>query len=85
MAAVEGATPFLRFRLDRAFAAGDLTTPEGRAKVTEQALEIVAEHPVELVREQYLMDVGGRARMDADRLRPRLDELRRELQRRGPA
>jgi DNA primase len=84
-AAVEGATPFLRFRLDRAFAAGDLTTPEGRAKVTEQALEIVAEHPVELVREQYLMDVGGRARMDADRLRPRLDELRRELQRRGPA
>jgi DNA primase len=83
-AAVEGATPFLRFRLDRAFAAGDLTSPEGRAKVTEQALEIVAEHPVELVREQYLMDVGGRARMDPDRLRPRLEELRRELARRPP-
>jgi DNA primase len=84
-AAVAGATPFLRFRLDRAFAAGDLTSPDGRARLTEQALEIVAEHPLELVREQYLMDVASRARMDADRLRPRLDELRRELQRRGPA
>jgi DNA primase len=81
-AAIDGATPFLRFRLDRAFAAGDLATPEGRAKLTERALEIVAEHPVELVREQYLMDVASRARMDADRLRPQMDEIRRELQRR---
>ncbi|HEV7760625.1 MAG TPA: DNA primase, partial [Acidimicrobiales bacterium] len=39
-AAVEGATPFLRFRLDRAFAAGDLTSPDGRAKVAERALAI---------------------------------------------
>ena len=31
-AAVEGATPFLRFRLDRAFAAADLSTNEGRAR-----------------------------------------------------
>jgi DNA primase len=83
-AAVSGATPFLRFRLDRAFAAGDLTSPDGRAKVTERALAILAEHPVGLVRDQYLMDLASRARMDADRLRPQLDEMRRELERRPP-
>jgi hypothetical protein len=37
------------------------------------------------VREQYLMDVASRARMDADRLRPQLDEMRLEVQRRPPA
>ena len=44
-AAVEKATPFLRFRLDRAFAAADLGSNEGRARAAERALEIVAEHP----------------------------------------
>jgi DNA primase len=72
-AAVSGATPFLRFRLDRAFAAGDLTTPEGRAKMAERALAIVGEHPVDLVRDQYLMEVASRCRMDPERLRPGLD------------
>ena len=72
-AAVSGATPFLRFRLDRAFAAGDLATPEGRAKTAERALAIVGEHPVDLVRDQYLMDVASRCRMDAERLRPTLE------------
>ncbi|HEX6422307.1 MAG TPA: DNA primase [Acidimicrobiales bacterium] len=76
-AAVGGATPFLRFRLDRAFAAADLTTNEGRARAAERALDIVAEHPTELVRDQYLMDVASRCRVDPDRLRPMLDEARR--------
>jgi DNA primase len=76
-AAVEGASPFLRFRLDRAFTAADLTTNEGRARAAERALEIVAEHPTELVRDQYLMDVASRCRVEPDRLRVMLEEVRR--------
>jgi len=75
-AAVEGATPFLRFRLDRAFAAADLGTNEGRARAAERALEIVAEHPTELVRDQYLMDVASRCRVEPDRLRTLLEQVR---------
>jgi DNA primase len=75
-AAVDGATPFLRFRLDRAFAAADLTTNEGRARAAERAMEIVAEHPAELVRDQYVMDVAGRCRVEPDRLRTLLERVR---------
>lgn len=74
--AVEGATPFLRFRLDRAFAAADLASNEGRARAAERALEIVAEHPTALVRDQYVMDVASRCRVEPDRLRTMLDEVR---------
>lgn len=75
-AAVEGARPFLRFRLDRAFDAADLSSPEGRARAAERALAIVAEHPAEMVRDQYLMDVAGRCRLDPERLRPHLETAR---------
>jgi hypothetical protein len=36
----------------------------------------VAEHPVDLVRDQYVMQVADRCRLDAARLRERLDHLR---------
>jgi DNA primase len=75
-AAVEGATPFLRFRLDRAFAAADLASNEGRARAAERALEIVAEHPTDLVRDQYVMDIASRCRVEPDRLRTLLEQVR---------
>ena len=75
-AAVDGAVPFLRFRLNRAFAAADLTSNEGRARAAERALEIVAEHPADLVRDQYVMDVASRCRIEPERLRDQLDRLR---------
>lgn len=78
VAAIEHAAPFLRFRLDRVFSSGDLTIPERRARTAEAALAMVAEHPVDLVRDQYLMDVAGRCRIDPERLRPRLEALRRQ-------
>ena len=78
VAAVERASPFMQFRLDRAFASADLTSPEGRARAAEAALLMVAEHPADLVRDQYVMQVAGRCRMDPTRLRPRLEALRRE-------
>jgi DNA primase len=76
-AAVDGAVPFLRFRLDRVLAAADLDTPEGRAKATEAALDVIREHPNDFVRDQYVMVLADRVRVDADRLRADLARPRR--------
>jgi DNA primase len=76
VAAVDKATPFLRFRLDRVFATADLASNEGRARAAERALAAIAEHPTDLVRDQYVMDVASRCRFEPDRLRAQLERLR---------
>jgi len=76
VAAVDKATPFLRFRLDRVFATADLASNEGRARAAERALAAIAEHPTDLVRDQYVMDVASRCRVEPDRLRAQLERLR---------
>jgi DNA primase len=68
-AAVEGAKPFLRFRFERVLGAANLDSPEGRAKAAQAALAVLAEHPDELVRDQYRMELSDRCRIDIDRLR----------------
>jgi DNA primase len=78
--AVDDATPFLGFRVNRALTAGDLTSPEGRARTAEAALTVIAEHPSELVRDQYLMDVASRCQLDPDRLRAGLTAAGRRAQ-----
>jgi DNA primase len=74
--AVAEARPFLQFRVDRIMAAGDLSTAEGRARAAEAALAAVAEHPDDLVRDQYVMALADRCRVDPPRLRERLEHLR---------
>ena len=74
--AVKEARPFLQFRVDRMLGAGDLTTAEGRARAAEAALTAVAEHPDDLVRDQYVMQLADRCRLDAAKLRERLDHVR---------
>jgi DNA primase len=71
--AVADAEPFLEFRVERALR-GDLSTPEARARVAEAAVAVIAEHPAALVRDQYLMKVADRCRLDAAALRPVLEE-----------
>ena len=75
--AVADARPFLQFRVERLREAADLSTAEGRSRDSERALEAIAAHPDDLVRDQYVMDVSDWARVPADRLRARLDEIRR--------
>ncbi|HEV8296587.1 MAG TPA: toprim domain-containing protein, partial [Acidimicrobiales bacterium] len=72
VAAVAGAQPFLGFRVGRALASGSLATPEGRARTAENALAVVREHPSDLVRDQYVMAIADRCRIDPDQLRARL-------------
>ena len=76
-AAVAGAKPFLKFRVERVLAAAELSTAEGRAKAAEAALEAVVEHPNELVRDQYLMLVADRCRIEPASLRPLAERLAR--------
>jgi DNA primase len=67
--AVENARPFLAFRLERVLAAADLRTVEGRARTAGAAMAVIGEHPNQLVRDQYLMQVADRTRIEPDRLR----------------
>ncbi|MGZ8751394.1 MAG: DNA primase [Acidimicrobiia bacterium] len=57
--AVNAATAFLQFRIDRVLAAADLSSPEGRARAAEDLVPVLREHPNELVREGYIQRVAG--------------------------
>ena len=76
-AAVAGARPFLRFRVEQVLAGADLSSAEGRAKAAEEAVAAVVEHPNELVRDQYLMLVADRCRLEPAALRPLAERLAR--------
>lgn len=81
-ASVEHAVPFLKFRVDRVLGAADLTTAEGRGRAAEAALDVLREHPSAFTRDQYVMEVAGRCRVEPDTLRRALDEaIRRPPQR----
>ena len=67
--AVADARPFLAFRLERALDRADVASPEGRAKAAEAAMAVIGEHPNELVRDQYVMEVADRLRFEPARLR----------------
>ena len=77
VAAVERAAPFLEFRVDRLLEAGDLSSIEGRARAAGAAAALVAEHPNELVRDQYVMKLAGRLDINDDRLRESVERARR--------
>jgi DNA primase len=81
-AAVSGAKPFLKFRLDRVLDSAHLETPEQRARAAEAAMAVVQEHPSDLVRDQYLMEVAARCRVDPDQLRNRRFEPVKQPERR---
>ena len=75
--AVQAARPFLAFRVERILDAADSSTAEGRARGVDQALEAIAAHPNELVRDSYVMQLADWSRASPDQLRRRLEEVRR--------
>jgi DNA primase len=81
--AVRASRPFLQFRLDRVLQGADLSTAEGRAKAADAAINVVAEHPDDLVRDQYAMTVSDWCRLDPEAVRRRLEEARRRPKREG--
>jgi DNA primase len=75
--AVALSRPFLQFRLDRVLQGADLSTAEGRAKAADAAIAVIAEHPDDLVRDQYAMTVSDWCRLEPEAVRRRLEEARR--------
>jgi DNA primase len=71
---VKGARPFLQFRLERLLRAADLASVEGRAAAAKAATTLIAEHPDDLVRDQYLMQLADQTGIDVDRLRRAADD-----------
>ncbi len=69
--AVADAKPFLKFRLDRVLDAARFDTPEQRVRAAEAAMAVVQEHPSDMVRDQYLLEVAARCRVDENQLRNR--------------
>ena len=70
--AVDEAVPFLKFRLDRVLDAGDMSTPEGKARAAEHALDVVREHPDPLGEQLVRL-----ARLDRGTVWPRTLDLSR--------
>jgi DNA primase len=73
--AIVDAVPFLRFRLDRVFESANLATAEGRARAAELAMDVLAEHPRDLVRDGYIVEVADRLRIDLPTVRARVADL----------
>jgi DNA primase len=76
-AAIADALPFLAFRLERVLDAAPLATAEGRARAADAAIAVIAEHPNELVRDQYVMSIADRLRVEANALRAGVEAVRR--------
>ena len=74
--AIADAVPFLAFRVDQVLAAADLRSAEGRAKAAEAAIAVVSEHPNELVRDQYVMLLADRCRVEPAALRALVAQAR---------
>lgn len=68
-AAIDDATPFLQFRIDRLLKAADLSTAEGRGRAGQEAARLVSAHPNELVRDQYVMQLAARLDIEPDVMR----------------
>ncbi|HUP87233.1 MAG TPA: DNA primase [Acidimicrobiales bacterium] len=73
--AVREAKPFLEFRLERVLGRSDLSSVERRAKAAEAALDVIAEHPNDFVRDQYVMKVAGPTKQKEEQLRAHLTRL----------
>jgi len=67
--AIAEARPYLDFRLERLFGRSDLSGHEGRARAASAAMELLSEHPNELVKDQYLMQVADRCSIEPALLR----------------
>ena len=81
--AIADALPFLGFRLERVLEGANTATAEGRARAAELAMAVLAEHPSELVRDQYVQELVGRFGLDQNMLRNRVTELAKRPRERG--
>ncbi len=65
-ALVAGSVPFVRFRIERSLASGDLGSAEGRDRVLEEVREVLAAIPRGTLREELTRLVADRLDLSAD-------------------
>ena len=66
---VETARAYLMFRIERAMARYDLDSIEGRGRAGDAVAQIIAEHPSEFTRDQYVMETALQLKGNEDSLR----------------
>ena len=66
---LSAAEPFLSYRINRVLDKSDLDRAEGRARAAADTGAIIAEHPNEVVRDQYLVDIAQKVRVDIEQMR----------------
>ena len=71
---VESAKPHMQFRVDRVLEKGDFETKEGRAKAAIDAMRVIVQHPDELIRDQYIVQIADRCLIGADEIRRRASQ-----------
>ena len=72
--AVEEATSFLQFRVDRVLDTADMSTIESRARAAEAAVAVVHRHPDPMVRDPHIVRIADRCRVDVEHLRRRAEQ-----------
>lgn len=73
---LEGAIPLIRFGIDRRLARYDLTTPEGRARATNEALSVLAPIKDSLLAKDYAVYISSRVHSREQDVLLRLSELK---------
>ena len=68
---IDTAKPHMQFRVDRVLKKGDFESKEGRAKVAIEEMKVVAQHPDELIRDQYIVQIADKCLIAADEIRRR--------------
>ena len=68
---IDTAKPHMQFRVDRVLKKGDFESKEGRAKAAIEAMKVVAQHPDELIRDQYIVQIADKCLIAADEIRRR--------------
>lgn len=73
---LEGAIPLIRFGVDRRLARFDLSTPEGRARATNEALAVLAPIKDSLLAKDYAVYIASRVHSREQDILLRLSELK---------
>ncbi|MBU6240531.1 MAG: DNA primase [Acidobacteria bacterium] len=76
-AAIDGAQPFLGFRLQRVLDANPARTPEERARTAERAIAVINEHPNVNVRKIYAGQIATHTGLPVGDVVPRVERRER--------
>ena len=75
----------MQFRVDRVLEKGDFESKEGRARAAIEAMKVVAQHPDELIRDQYIVQIADKCLIGADEVRRRASKENSKAEKRVTA